>query len=160
MRFLAVVIALLVIATAANADIIYVDIDATGSDTGTSWLHAFVDLQDALGIAVAGDEIWVADGVYKPTQGSDRYAYFTVQRGVHLAGGFAGVESFLTGRDWTTNVTILSGELGDTIPDDNSLCIVALGPGTEHTAVSGLSIIGAYSREERNAFEKKLSSLD
>jgi hypothetical protein len=34
---------------------------------GSSWTLAYTDVQDALAIAVSGDEIWVAKGVYTPT---------------------------------------------------------------------------------------------
>jgi len=49
---------------------IYVDANATGAThDGTSWPTAFVDLQQGLALAVAGDEIHVADGTYKRRAG-------------------------------------------------------------------------------------------
>ena len=44
-----------------------VDHSAPGSETGLNWNDAFLTLQDALDVATAGDEVWVAGGVYKPT---------------------------------------------------------------------------------------------
>lgn len=43
-----------------QAAIIYVDVNASGSNNGSSWSNAYVDLQDALDNSAAGDEIRVA----------------------------------------------------------------------------------------------------
>ena len=55
-------VAALFLSSAAGSDaaggvVWYVDAAAGGANTGTSWVDAFNDLQDALGIAQAGDEI-------------------------------------------------------------------------------------------------------
>ena len=76
----------------------YVNDDATGAEHGTSWQDAFTDLQSALAVAVAGDQIWVAAGTYKPSLSIDgsadaRTASFSLKSGVALYGGFAGVEN-------------------------------------------------------------------
>ena len=48
--------------------VIYVDADATGLGNGSTWGNAFTDLQSALdAVPMAGDQIWVAEGVYTPT---------------------------------------------------------------------------------------------
>ena len=53
----------------APAEIIYVDDDdAAGANNGSSWADAFVYLQDALAVAQPGDEIRVAQGLYRPDQ--------------------------------------------------------------------------------------------
>ncbi|MEW6746578.1 MAG: right-handed parallel beta-helix repeat-containing protein [Planctomycetota bacterium] len=122
----------LVLVVAAQAQSVwYVDVDADGANDGTSWEDAFNDLQDAIGAASAGDEIWVAAGLYKPDRGTgDREASFILNKGVALYGGFAGWEDELEERDWRLNETILSGDLaGDDSPgfanrDDNSLHVV------------------------------------
>ena len=48
--------------------VVYVDVDATGNDDGSSWDDAFVNLQDAREYAISEDigEIWVAEGSYYP----------------------------------------------------------------------------------------------
>jgi hypothetical protein len=102
--------------------LIFVDADATGNDTGTSWEDAFNDLQVALEAAASGDQIWVAEGTYTPSQelspGDPRSATFQMMNEVAIYGGFAGTEHTLTERDWEGNVTILSGDLnGDDGPD-------------------------------------------
>ena len=103
--------------------VLYVDQDAGGgANDGTSWTDAFVDLQTALLVADTGDEIWVAKGTYHPTADADRTVSFDLKAGVDLYGGFAGTETTLEQRDWTTNATLLSGDLnGDDGSDgDNS----------------------------------------
>ena len=96
-------------------DIITVDKDATGAQTGESWEDAFITIQDALDIAV-GAEIWVAEGIYYPDEGTgetngDRTATFQLKPGVTIYGGFDGTENLLEERDWVNNVTVLSGDL-------------------------------------------------
>ena len=72
------------------------DRDAPGPvHDGTTWTRAFLTLQDALAVAGSGDEIWVAQGVYKPDEGAgvtpgDRAASFTLTEGLTIRGGFAG----------------------------------------------------------------------
>jgi len=97
---------------------IYVDIEASGNNNGTSWDDAFNDLQSALDTALSGDQIWVAEGTYYPTAQtylSDlRTATFQMTNGVAIYGGFdpsVGDDEFIE-RDWETNVTILSGDIG------------------------------------------------
>jgi Tol biopolymer transport system component len=109
------------------AAILFVNDDATGLNTGASWADAYTDLQAALAAATAGDEIWVAAGTYKPTAGTDRSISFNLKEGVSLYGGFAGTESARSQRDWTANVTTLSGDIGKSNSSyDNSRLVVAV----------------------------------
>lgn len=89
--------------------IIYVNQQATGGD-GTSWQNAYQTLASALAKASTGDEIWVAGGTYVP--GTARSDSFAIQQGVSIYGGFAGTEANRSDRDFTQNLTILSGDLG------------------------------------------------
>jgi predicted outer membrane repeat protein len=105
---------------------IYVDDDAPGPvHDGTSWITAFTDLQQALVPAASGDQIWVAEGTYTPTSGTDRGAVFTLQEGVAIYGGFVAGGDMST-RDWEAHPTTLSGEIGDQeTMDDNSYNVLA-----------------------------------
>lgn len=136
---------------------IYVDFDAGGADNGSTWANAFTDLQSALDAAVAGDEIWVAAGVYTPTletdPGDPRSATFQMKNGVALYGGFdpdAGDIAWQH-RDWEANPTILSGDLnGDDGPEfanneENSYHVFFHPDGTELDATAvldGFTITG------------------
>jgi hypothetical protein len=91
----------------------YVDLDAAGSNNGGCWEDAFVSLSDALVAAGDGDEIWVAEGVYKPSYSGDRNETFEVASFVRLLGGFAGHETHADERNWALNPTVLSGDLMD-----------------------------------------------
>lgn len=123
--------------------IIYVDAGATGADTGANWTDAFSDLQDALVAATAGDELWVAAGVYTPSD-TDATASFIMTSGVAVYGGFNGTEASRHQRDWFTNVTTLSGDIGG---DD----VVPPGPraGTSTRRTSGTSSSRVASTDPR-----------
>lgn len=124
--------------TSAACEIIHVDADAQGANDGSSWHNAFTDLQDAL-VAAQGRtprtfQIWVAEGVYRPTDGNDRSARFSLVNQAELYGGFAGDETALAERSWRAHPSILSGDIGvsgDTA--DNSYHVVmseGVGPAT------------------------------
>ena len=100
-----------------SSKVIHVDDNASEGGDGTSWSTAFKYLQDALAVAEYGDEIWVAEGTYKPDQGTgktagDRASPFVLVNGVGMYGGFLGTE---TSRDplGDNNQTILSGEIDE-----------------------------------------------
>ena len=132
--------------------VMYVDSDATGQNDGSSWSNAFCDLQDALANAEDGDQIWVAEGVYKPTQDVNNvlacYEAFELKSGVAIYGGFAGTETCLSERDYENNEAILSGDLtsndGPNFAnnDENSRHVV-IGEDTDETAIlDGFTIKG------------------
>ena len=108
-------IAFIALAIPSHAKSILVDDNASAGGDGTSWATAHRYLQDALAGAEYGDEIWVAEGTYKPDQGAgktagDRASPFLLVNGVGMYGGFLGTES---SRDplGDNNQTILSGEI-------------------------------------------------
>ena len=47
--------------------VIYVRQEAQSGGDGRSWQTAYNDIQSALDLAVEGEEIWVATGIYYPT---------------------------------------------------------------------------------------------
>jgi len=131
----------------ANAVIIRVDKDATGLNNGNTWANAYEDLQDALAAAVSGDEIWVAEGIYKPTTTNNRDIAFEIIDGVELYGGFLGTETSRSQRDWAVNVTILSGAIGvNNDETDNTRHIIFVnGADVEGVLIDGFEIRKSYS---------------
>jgi predicted outer membrane repeat protein len=91
--------------------VLYVRPDGAGRACD-SWENA-CGLQTALQRAAAGDEIWVKAGVYRPAADTRLpQATFQLKQGVALYGGFAGTETARDQRDWETQITVLSGDLG------------------------------------------------
>ena len=113
-----------------HAERIYVKTNATGIENGASWQNAFTNIQEAIKQANPGDEIWVAKGMYFPTSGNDRSISFTLRENITLYGGFNGVETALSQRNWESNETILSGNIGDKSTNtDNSTHVLVTANG-------------------------------
>lgn len=81
--------------------VIFVNGAATGNDDGTSWAHAYADLEDAIldaEQAPAGrKQIWIAQGTYSPSREPDDSTdpgerSFVVPAATALLGGFEGSE--------------------------------------------------------------------
>jgi len=120
-----VLVATVVLAMCGSAwagQVIYVDVDATGANNGASWTDAYISLPYALSVASNGDEIRVAQGIYKPNDGLysvSRELSFVLKDGVAVRGGYAGYgEPDPNARDIELYETILSGDLtGNDGPD-------------------------------------------
>ncbi len=124
---------------------VFVNAAAGGANDGTSWTDAYTDLGTALQNTTSGD-IWVAAGTYTP--GADSTASFVIGGAVNLYGGFAGTETMLSERDFSANVTTLSGDnSGDDTDDDfvtnksdNARHVV-----TADSLISGAAVIDGFT---------------
>ena len=164
-KILTLLFVILLMVSNAKGEIIFVDDDANGANDGSSWADAYNDLQDGLAVAESGDEIRVAQGIYKPDQGAgitpgDPTATFQLKNGVAIKGGYAGFsEPNPDDRDITAYETILSGDLAGNDSEvvdprdfhehqswvENSWHLVT-GSGTDATAVlDGFTITGGYA---------------
>ena len=108
--------------------VIYVDSNATGRNDGSDWANAFKNLRSALDVALTGEQIWVAKGVYKPNQGEDQSvigkgpATFTLKSGVAIYGGFPSGGGKWEDSNPSVNETILSGDIkGEDVTVNNSV---------------------------------------
>lgn len=126
-----------------DAKTIYVKAGLNGN--GTSWMNAFGNVQDALATAIKGDSIWVAAGTYVTTTTNDRNASFHLVEGVSLYGGFVGTEMDFNQRQVAVNLTTLSGEIGESTPEDNAYTVVYAEKVSQATVVDGFTITGGQS---------------
>ncbi|XSG76812.1 hypothetical protein ACP8Y2_07350 [Herpetosiphon llansteffanensis] len=140
---------------ASRADgVVYVVSGGAGNQTGSDWANA-KDLQAALQSAASGTEIWVKQGIYLPTAGTDRTVAFTLTNGLNLFGGFAGTETNRQERNPLQYPSILSGDLlgndagaaNDTNPtrSDNSYHVMYCVSKSEPILIDGFTIRGGQA---------------
>lgn len=116
---------------------------------GESWATAFTMVQEGLDAAAAAGEgeVWVAEGLYKPTDTQDRTIAIALKPGVSLYGGFAGKETKRAQRDWVTNETVLSGDITDGQDRTQSSLHVVIG--ADDALIDGFTIRGGYNLWDR-----------
>jgi len=142
-------------AHSATGKIIYVDADATGANSGTSWADAYKYLQDALADANSSPkpvEIRVAQGIYTPDEDTlypdgtgDRTATFQLINGVTIKGGYAGFGAPDPNvRDIELYKTTLSGDLN----------------GNDAMVVDPCELLDEPSRDENNYHVVTASDCD
>jgi len=138
------------------ANILYVNDNAAGANDGTSWADAYTDLQSALNSPCPGiTQIWVAEGTYKPTSGTDRTNSFVMKNGVEILGGFPNTgDPGLGDRnpDPATNGTVLSGDIGGAGNGDNSYHVIfnnfsSGSPLTGTAVLDGFTVTGGYASD-------------
>ena len=134
--------ALLLSSPIAAATTYYVDDSAPAGGSGLAWSTSFDDLQDALAVAVSGNEILVGQGTYKPTAGVDRSATFALTSGVKVLGGYAGYGAAdPNARDVSAYVTVLSGDIGTVgVTFDNTYHVVTTSGTDATTVLEGFTI--------------------
>ncbi|MFN8496621.1 MAG: choice-of-anchor Q domain-containing protein [Anaerolineae bacterium] len=130
-----------------NPATLYVNASVSGgTGDGSSWANAYASLAAAL--TTASDcpnvtQIWVAAGTYKPTSGADRTATFGLRNNLAIYGGFTSGQTLLSQRNWRTNVTTLSGDIGTANSSSDNSYHVVTGSGTNSTAIlDGFTVTG------------------
>ena len=138
--------------------IYYVKPASSGTGAGTSWANAMgtTQLQAAINAvsAAGGGQVWVAAGTYEPVWNpgsttatpTSQDDAFTLANNVAVYGGFAGTETLLSQRNYSTNVTTLSGDINTagTYTDDCYHVVVSIA--NNNTAVlDGFTIAYGYA---------------
>ncbi|WP_118976957.1 T9SS type A sorting domain-containing protein [Taibaiella koreensis] len=148
---------LLPLCLTAPAQVTYY-VDAARPDNagaGTSWATAKRDLQVAINGAASGDQVWIKAGTYLPTHdhlasttpANSRDKTFSLKNGVKVYGGFAGTETQLSQRNWQTNSTILSGDIGTVnVATDNVYHVVISVNLTAATVLDGVTVTKGYAK--------------
>ncbi len=150
----------------------------SGNDAGDGllWSSAFKNLQAALDVAEAGDEIWIAAGVYHPTKkiadvyGTNihpttpthgRHRSFLINKNISLYGGFPANPTNATSinsRNWKVHQTVLSGDFnnddGDNFEnmDENAFHVVILFDASPLMILNGLYITGGCADDIGNVY--------
>jgi hypothetical protein len=110
------------------------------SGLGNSWESSFGDLQKALTRSKSGDIIYVAQGIYYPTAGTNRSTSFVVPKGVKLLGGYEGSNISHPTQDFKKHTTILSGNIGTDDANDNSFNVILILAADSTTLLQGFVI--------------------
>lgn len=152
-------VAALLTCAGASAAVIRVNHAAPPGGDGATWATALNSLQTALALAQPGDEVRVAQGVYKPGgPGSARITAFTIPPSVKVKGGYFAVDTPQEIRNPRTLVTTLSGDFnGDDAPgfanrSDNAWNVVRLSVNDTdpQTLLEGFTIRGGNSDDMWN----------
>lgn len=135
-------------------DPVYVDIDATGNNDGSSWANAFTNLNTAVSSSPAGSQFWVAEGAYTNlTTGNRDLAALTLTDAAQIYGGFKGTETARTARNPQQNPTIITGDInGDDVAGnftsnrtDNLYRVVQIEDAQTNFLLDGFTIRGGHA---------------
>ena len=127
----------------------YVKQGGAGSGDGSSWANASADLQSQIDVSGV-EQIWVAAGVYKPTTvyggSGQQYQTFLINKNIRIYGGFPNTGNpVFNARNWTSNPTILSGEIGSASATDNCYHVVYMYRLATTALLDGFTISDGYS---------------
>ena len=122
---------------------VYVNINATGSNDGSTWANAYTDLSEAVQNAPSGSELWIASGKYTLNETLE-----LIEAGLDLYGGFSGNETEVSQRT-AAGSTVISGDVNgddiegdfDTNSSDNLLRVIYLVDSSPRI-IDGLTIEG------------------
>lgn len=110
---LSTAVAIISLFTANAQSNIYVDVNATGMNNGSSWTNAYTVMDTAIFYATPNDHILIKTGVYKQS--------FKIDKSIQIFGGFNGTESSYNQANPEINPVIFDADInGDDILDNYS----------------------------------------
>lgn len=116
----------------AISTIRYVKTNGTGD--GSSWASASGDIQAIINASAAGDQIWIAKGVYQPAANTS----FRLSKNLHIYGGFPDTGTpDMTSRD-KGNLAVLKANGADLLINSSAV--------TQATLFDGLTFTGAQNK--------------
>jgi hypothetical protein len=119
---------------------------------GATWDTAFKTLTNALANAGSGDELRVAAGTYTPdVADGTRSKRFDMKSNVKIYGGFTSGMTYRYERNWTNNLTVLSGDLNGNDAanwggrtDNSSNSVVYAADNVKGFVLDGFTVRGGY----------------
>ncbi|MCU4163663.1 T9SS type A sorting domain-containing protein [Carboxylicivirga caseinilyticus] len=128
-----------------QAGVIYVK-PGSGSPAWSGQSVVYTDLQSAISAAQAGDEIWLAEGTYYVTEGTATSDQLLIQQSISIYGGFSGLETSVTERNFNLNPTIISGDIGvaDDLSDNTERLIRVEAASDDKVVIDGVILEKAY----------------
>jgi predicted outer membrane repeat protein len=141
-------------------EIIYVNKEAKGNNTGVNWENAYTSFQTAIDSSGYGDSIFVAEGIYYPEKiirldgelDGERKKAFHMKNGVVMYGGFPSEGNpGLYERNPINHITRLSGDIGE-INNMNDNCFHVIYNHPELTLDSTAVIDGFVISDGYTAF--------
>jgi len=123
---------------------IYVDANANGDRSGSSWANAMRYLPNAISIAGCRttDSVLVSKGTYLPDLNSIRTQSFNIPDNTFIYGGFPTGGGTFAQRDFINNASILSGDIGAlNNTSDNSYHVVKIDSARQNTILDGITIM-------------------
>ncbi|MEO6131123.1 MAG: M36 family metallopeptidase, partial [Saprospiraceae bacterium] len=126
-----------------NGNKIYVDANAIGSRSGTSWVNAMRYLPNAIGIAGCrtADSVLVAKGFYLPSLTNTRTQSFNIPDNTYIYGGFPTFGGSFAQRDPVLNESLMSGDIGSlNNTSDNTYHVVKIDSARQNTILDGVTL--------------------
>ena len=148
------------------ADIVFVSENGTGLKDGSSWDNAldgntmqsdgYTKLAYRLAEASPYTEFWLTDGNYLPCGDQDNLKSFTLNEGVRIYGGFAGIENTIDERDFENSPTVFTGELqSDDNSNNNTECLFVTATPSENwivpAIIDGVTLTQGYASVHQGA---------